>query len=72
MAYVMVHGHCYGCRRMFGFNPNWVPSLTINGVKEPFCKDCIDQANPKRIANGLDPIVPHPLAYEPCEESELG
>jgi hypothetical protein len=29
-------------------------------------------ANPARINNGLEPIVPAPDAYEPCEEGDLG
>jgi hypothetical protein len=67
MGYMFVLGQCYGCKRMFSFNADWVPSVPINGVREPICRDCVERANPQRIANGLDPIVPHPEAYEPQE-----
>lgn len=71
MGVALCYGACYGCGQLFGFNPVKVPSLRVNGVKEPFCLACIERANPKRVANGLAPIVPAPDAYEPCEESEL-
>lgn len=64
-------GACFGCGRMFAFNPVYVPSIPINGVKQPICLDCVNIANPRRIKNGLAPIVPHPEAYEPIPEAEL-
>jgi hypothetical protein len=64
-GYMYVLGHCYGCKRPFTFNADWVPSIRIDGVKEPICRDCVEIANPKRIANGLEPIHIHPDAYEP-------
>lgn len=67
MAFMLAHGYCYQCKRLFGFNPDLVPSLTVSGVKEPFCRTCIDAANPIRVRNGLAPIVPLPGAYEPQE-----
>lgn len=73
--YATAYGACYGCGRIFGFNPVHVPSLpahlTSTGTKEPICLDCVTRANPMRVANGLAPIVPHPEAYEACHESEL-
>jgi hypothetical protein len=71
MAFVNAMSPCYGCKRIFSYNPTRVPSLTIDGVKEPFCQNCINRANPVRIANGLPPIIPVTGAYEPCDESEL-
>ena len=71
MGYAMAMSACVGCKRVFSFNPLRVPSITIKGVKEPICRACVDRVNPKRIANGLPPIVPSPDAYEACEESEL-
>ena len=71
MGFATGYGACYRCTRIFSFNPLLVPSLTIKGVKEPFCLDCINAANPIRVAKGLAPIVPLPGAYEPCDESEL-
>jgi len=64
---IYVLGPCYVCKGLFTFNADRVPSITVNGVREPICADCVALANPRRIANGLDPIVPLPGAYEPEE-----
>lgn len=71
MGYVLAHGLCIGCSRPFAFNPLRVPSCLVNGVREPICQICVDRVNPQRIANGLEPIVPLPGAYEPIDEYEL-
>lgn len=67
MAYMSAMGDCYGCKKVFSFNPDLVPSIPINGVREPICQDCVNTANPRRIANGLQPIVVLPGAYDPQE-----
>jgi len=67
MGYMFVYGPCYGCGRVFAFNASHVPSIPINGVREPICRACVEQANPHRVKNGLAPIVIHPEAYEPEE-----
>jgi hypothetical protein len=72
MGYVSAMSPCIGCGQIFSYNPVRVPSLTVNGTREPVCQSCVDRVNPERIANGLEPIVPLPGAYEACEESELG
>lgn len=69
--YAQAYGACIGCRRPFAFNPVRVPSVSINGTKEPICAACVERVNPTRIANGLEPIVPLPDAYDACHESEL-
>jgi hypothetical protein len=71
MGDVLGFSACFGCRRPFSFNPVRVPSIMFNGQKEPLCASCVERINPMRIANGLDPIVPLPDAYEACDESEL-
>jgi hypothetical protein len=71
MGYVTAMGACIGCNRPFSFNPMKVPSITINGRKEPICADCVARVNPMRKANGLEPIVPAPDAYEACDEDEI-
>jgi hypothetical protein len=48
-----------------------VPSIRINGTREPICLACVTTVNPRREANGLPPIVPAPDAYEACREEEL-
>ncbi len=71
MGYVMVTASCFGCKRIFSFNPVRVPSITFEGERRPVCRFCIEAVNPQRVKNGLEPVVPHPEAYEPCDESEV-
>jgi hypothetical protein len=60
-------GDCCVCHRLCTFNPELVPSIRVNGEREPVCADCIASANPKRQAAGLPPFVVLPGAYEPME-----
>jgi hypothetical protein len=62
---MFVLGECFGCKRLFTFNAHRVPSIWINGSREPVCEACVARVNPRRIANGLAPIVPLPGAYDP-------
>ncbi len=62
---MFVLGECWGCRRMFTFNADLVPSIPINGLREPICAACVAKVNPRRVANGLAPIVVLPGAYDP-------
>ena len=71
MGYAYMTSACIGCSRLFSYNPVRVPSVRIKGNREPICEACVMRANPERIKNGLDPIVPHADAYEPCHEEEL-
>ena len=71
MGYVWCTSQCFGCKRFFSYNPKRVPSIRINGEREPICRSCVERANPERIKRGLDPIVPAPDAYEACEEGEV-
>ena len=73
MGYLMVTSPCIGCKRPFSYNPMKVPSCSaVTGKREPICEACVARVNPVRIKNGLEPIVPLPGAYDPCDESELG
>ena len=67
MGYVLVFGACGSCRKMFSYNPHWVPSYK----NIPFCRDCVEAATPARIKNGLAPIYIHPEAYEILNEADL-
>lgn len=67
MGYMMAFSACAACKQPFSYNPHSVPSVRVRGVREPICRDCVDKANPQRIANGLEPITPLPGAYEPVE-----
>ncbi len=33
MGYVFATSACYGCQKLFRYNPNRVPSIPINGVQ---------------------------------------
>ena len=55
----------------FCYDPRRVPSLRVNGVREPICLACVTRANPVRVRNGLPEIVPLPGAYDACDESEM-
>jgi hypothetical protein len=54
------------------FNPIHVPSVRIEGKREPVCKSCIEKANVVRKEKGLELIPLLPDAYEACDECELG
>lgn len=71
MGCAMVHSPCFGCGRVFDYNPHRVPSIPIEGDRRPICQACVDLVNPQRIRNGLSPIVPLPGAYDPIPEEEL-
>jgi len=73
MGYAFVYSPCFACGYLFCYSPTRVPSIRspFSGQKEPICLNCINRINPKRVANGLEPIVPLPGAYEPADESEL-
>lgn len=71
MGWAMALSNCIGCGVPFMFNPHKVPSIRVNGIREPVCKGCVERANPARIANGLPPFTPAADAYEPLDESVL-
>jgi hypothetical protein len=73
MGYALCTSACFGCKRIFSYNPMHVPSIRDpqTGSREPICRACIERANPMRIKNGLEPIVPRPDAYDPCPEEDL-
>jgi hypothetical protein len=67
MGYMLCTATCVNCKNLFSFNPDLVPSVRVNGVKEPICKTCVEWANPKRVEKGLEPIKILPGAYEAQE-----
>lgn len=67
MGYMVVIGNCYVCGELFGFNPDRVPSMRVQGVREPICRSCIGRINEARKRAGADPVVVDPEAYEPEE-----
>ena len=71
MGYISCMSACYGCKRIFSYNPMRVPSIPIQGMRQPICEICVARVNPERIANGLEPIIPAPDAYTVADENEL-
>jgi hypothetical protein len=67
MAQELAVGICFGCRLPMQFNAELVPSIRHEGVLQPICRVCVARVNPQRVANGLDPIVVQPGAYDPKE-----
>lgn len=64
MGYIFAHGDCIACGKAFSFAPSKVPSIRVNGDKEPICRACFERW--KVMHNKPD----HPLdpgAYEPEE-----
>ena len=70
-GYALVFSACYGCKQTFGYNPHLVPSMRVNGIREPVCERCLTTVNIKREANGDKPHPVAPGAYEPIREEEL-
>lgn len=71
MAYALLHCHCINCGACMACNPVRVPSVRVNGKREPVCKACVERYNAERIKQGLEPFPIPADAYEACHESEL-
>lgn len=71
MGYAMMFAPCIGCGKSFGFNPNKVPSIRVDGVRQPVCRECFERRQQYREAHGLPREPLNPDAYEPCPEEEL-
>ena len=71
MGFVLCHGTCAVCKHLCSFNPIKVPSVVVDGTREPICRPCVEAANPVRVQRGLPPIEILPGAYDACNEEEL-
>ncbi len=72
MGFCFAFSLCAACHQSFAYNPLRVPSIRINGVKEPLCRGCVLEWNTRMVKAGKEP---HPIpddAYEPIREEELG
>lgn len=72
MGFCFAFSKCAACHQPFAYNPLRVPSVRINGVKEPLCRGCVLEWNVRMVKAGKEP---HPIpddAYEPIREEELG
>ena len=66
MPYMVIAGDCVSCHALITFNPHFVPSLRVNGSREPLCASCHGRWNEiHRTSKGLEPVAIHPEAYEP-------
>lgn len=64
MAFMSCMGPCVGCRQVFSFNPDRVPSIRVDGVRQPVCADCMVRVNIERKAAGLEPFSIPAGAYD--------
>ena len=84
-GYTIVIGHCFMCKRRFGFNPYRVPSIPIDPVtnrppdlggdveraeREPLCETCVGRINERRARDGRPLVVILPGAYDPHPAEE--
>ena len=66
MSYMFAMGECVSCGSVITFNPNRVPSLLVNGSREPLCRGCFGEWNQyHRTSKGLEPLKLEPNAYGP-------
>ena len=68
MGYLIMMGSCAACHSLIQFNPNKVPSIRINGKREPLCLNCANRWNELHPENAR-PI--DKTAYEWVDESEV-
>ena len=68
MPHIIAFGECAGCQRPIAFNPDRVPSIRVDGQREPICRGCHGAWNRiHRTSKGLEPVPLDPDAYEPVE-----
>jgi hypothetical protein len=68
MGRAIMLGFCAACGRHIEFNPHKVPSLMIEGKREPICKSCAERWNILHPENAK-PIQEG--AYDSFDENEL-
>lgn len=70
MGYMSVWSNCIVCKQLFPYNPFEVPSLRVDGVKEPVCGGCMETINKLRVKKGVEPFHVSKEAYEPVHEND--
>jgi hypothetical protein len=70
MGWMSAHGPCWTCGRLISFSPTRVPSVVVDGVREPLCAICVERANVLRAEAGQELIVPLPGAWDPDEVAD--
>lgn len=71
MGFVLAIAPCVHCGETFRFNPMTVPSVVVDGVREPLCRPCVEWANLQREQRGLQPWTIAPDAYAPIDETGM-
>ena len=62
--FMIAYGECIACKRDIHFNPVHVPSIYVEGIREPLCVNCFDLWNEvHRVSKDLEPVSLHPRAY---------
>ena len=46
MGSMLVIGLCWACGTMMTYSAERVPSIRVNGTRQPICQTCVDRANP--------------------------
>jgi hypothetical protein len=72
MLYALAWSPCAVCKKPFGYNPKRVPSITIKGIKQGICKECIEMANEVFREKNEPEFQIHPDAYGAIKTEELG
>lgn len=70
-GYYSALASCYGCGGLMSFNPVKVPSLRVDGERQPICETCVGIVNSKRRAAGVPEFEIPEGAYAPAPEEEL-
>jgi hypothetical protein len=72
MGFVSLTSACAVCGELIYFyNPLRVPSVRINGSREPICFPCVTMVNRHRAARGLPPCPIADDAYDAVDEQEV-
>jgi len=70
--FALITSECAGCKKIISYNPNHVPSITVDGERCPICRSCHEEWNQiHRIRKNLEPLPLHPEAYEPFEDEKF-
>jgi hypothetical protein len=67
VGYGIVMGFCIACKSPIQFNPLKVPSLVIDGRREPVCRYCAERWNELHPDNAR-PILEGAYDWVPEEE----
>lgn len=71
-SFALLYCNCVACHKPIAVNPNYCPSLRINGERKPLCMSCFDKWNViHRLNKGLVPLPLHRKAYAPCPADEV-